>query len=77
MKLINPKFAASACLFTLLAAPAIVLADRPDYGGRDKGGKKHYAVPEPGTLAMTVVGLGIGLGLVIAGLRRNRSTSAA
>jgi len=77
MKLINTKFAASACLFTLLAAPAIVLADRPDYGRPDKGGKKGYPVPEPSTLAMTVVGMGLGLGLVIAGIRRNRKTSAA
>jgi hypothetical protein len=77
MKLVNPKFAASAFMFTLLAAPAIVLADRPNYGGPEKGGKKHYAVPEPSTLAMTVVGLGLGLGFVIAGLRRNRSTTAA
>lgn len=43
----------------------------------DKGGNGHYAVPEPSTLAMTLVGMGLGLGLVIAGIRRNRSTSAA
>jgi hypothetical protein len=73
MKFLNPKFAASACLFTMLAAPVAVLADR-DRGGKDKN---RYAVPEPSTLAMTVIGLGLGLGLVVAGLRRNRSASAA
>ena len=76
MKLINPKFAASACLLTLLAVPVAVFAnnDFRDRGGKDK---KNYAVPEPGTLAMTVIGMGLGVGLVIAGLRRNRSSSAA
>jgi hypothetical protein len=75
MKLIVSKFAASACFFALLAAPAGVFAqDRNDRG--DKG-KNRYAVPEPSTLVMTLVGMGLGIGLVIAGLRRNRSTSAA
>jgi hypothetical protein len=76
MKLFNPKFAVIVCLLTLLAAPVAVLADsnRWDRGDKDK---KHYAVPEPSTLAMTVIGMGLGVGLVIAGLRRNRSASAA
>jgi hypothetical protein len=75
MKLILPKFSASVCLFTLLAAPAGVFAgDRHD---RDDKDKNRYAVPEPSTLVMTLVGMGLGVGLVIAGLRRNRSTSAA
>jgi hypothetical protein len=76
MKLINPKFAASACLLTLLAVPVAVFANN-DLGARGDKDKKHYAVPEPSTLAMTVLGMGLGVGLVIAGLRRNRSTSAA
>jgi hypothetical protein len=76
MKVINPKFAASACLFAMLAAPVAVLADRDDRDRHDRD-KKHYSVPEPSTLAMTVIGMGLGLGLVVAGLRRNRSTSAA
>lgn len=77
MKVLHPKLAASACLFAMLAAPAAVLADRDDKGRADKGSNAHYAVPEPSTLAMTLVGMGLGLGLVIAGTRRNRSTSAA
>ena len=76
MKLINPKFAASACLLTLLVVPAAVFANN-DLGERGDKVKKHYAVPEPSTLAMTVIGMGLGVGLVIAGVRRNRSTSAA
>jgi hypothetical protein len=75
MKLIVPKFAASACLFALLVAPAGVFAQ--DRNDRDNKGKNRYAVPEPSTLVMTLVGMGLGIGLVIAGLRRNRSTSAA
>jgi hypothetical protein len=76
MKLINPKFAASACLLTLLAVPVAVYANN-DLAHSAAKDKKHYAVPEPGTLALTVIGMGLGVGLVIAGLRRNRSTSAA
>jgi hypothetical protein len=72
MNLINPKFAATACLLGMLAAPAAVFADRPRY---DKGGKndKKVAVPEPSTLVMTLVGMGLGIGLAVVGLRRNRS----
>lgn len=77
MKVLHPKFAASACLFAMLAAPAAILVDRDDKGRADKGSKGHYAVPEPSTLAMTLVGMGLGLGLLIAGTRRNRYTSAA
>jgi hypothetical protein len=73
MKFPSPKFAASVCLFAMLAAPVAVLADR-DRADKDK---KHYAVPEPSTLAMTVIGMGLGLGLLVAGRRRNRGTSAA
>jgi hypothetical protein len=81
MKLINPKFAVTACLFALLAAPAVVFADRRgDKGegeGRDRGRDKHkhqppYAVPEPSTLIMTLAGMGIGIGVVAAGVRCNR-----
>lgn len=76
MKLIHPKFAATACLFALLAAPVIVFADGGEGDGKDWGDgehhKKHYAVPEPSTLIMTLAGMGLGIGLVIAGVRRNR-----
>ena len=74
MKLINPKFAATACLLGMLAAPAAVFADHPRY---DKGGKKDktWAVPEPSTLVMTLVGMGLGIGLAVVGLRRNRSSA--
>jgi hypothetical protein len=76
MNLINPKFAATACLFALLAAPAITYAGGGDDQGQnnnDQGGKKpHYAVPEPSTLIMTLAGMGLGIGLVVAGVRRNR-----
>jgi hypothetical protein len=72
MKLINPKFAATACLLTLLTAPAVVLADRDH---KDK--PKKYAVPEPSTLIMTLAGMGLGIGLVIAGVRRNRRRTVA
>jgi hypothetical protein len=75
MKLINPKFAATACLFALLAAPAITFADGGDDQGQnnnDQGRKKHYAVAEPSTLIMTLAGMGLGIGLVVAGVRRNR-----
>ena len=76
MNLINPKFAATACLFGLLAAPAITFAGGGDDQGQnnnDQGGKNHpYAVPEPSTLIMTLAGMGLGMGFVVAGVRRNR-----
>jgi hypothetical protein len=80
MKLFDSKFAAGACLFALLAAPAGVFADRPGsgYDKDNKGGKKgdkNWAVPEPSTLVMTLTGLGLGIGLAVVGLRRNRSRS--
>jgi hypothetical protein len=74
--LINPKFAATACLFGMLAAPAAVFADHPGYGGGDDGNygkKKKYTVPEPSTLVMTLAGMGLAIGLAVMGLRRNRS----
>jgi hypothetical protein len=81
MKLINPKFAATACLFALLAAPAVVFADDDRNEGKykDKDKDKHhsYAVPEPSTLIMTLAGLGLGIGLVVAGVRRNRRRTVA
>jgi hypothetical protein len=73
MQLMSAKFAASACLFALLAAPAVVLANKPN----NRYDKHPRRVAEPSTLVMTAVGLGLGIGLVAMGLRRNRSTSAA
>jgi hypothetical protein len=64
MKLINSRFAASACLLTMLAAPASVLAQQP------KPVPSSVRVPEPSTLAMTLVGLGIGMVGVVAYLCR-------
>jgi hypothetical protein len=69
MKLIHPKFAATTCLFAVLAAPVIAFADGGEIDGKHK---KNYAVPEPSTLIMTLAGMGLGIGLVIAGVRRNR-----
>jgi len=69
MKRIHPKFAATACLFAVLAAPVIAFADGGEGDGKPK---KNYAVPEPSTLIMTLAGMGLGIGLVIAGVRRNR-----
>jgi hypothetical protein len=63
MKLINSKFAASACLLTLLATPAFVLAQQP------KPVPSAVRVSEPTTLAMTLVGL-IGMVGAVAYLRR-------
>jgi hypothetical protein len=77
MKMLSPKLAASACLFAILAAPLTGLANP---GGNDNGGDKHkkrYPVAEPGTLVMTVAGLGLGMGLVLFGLRRNRKSITA
>jgi hypothetical protein len=71
MKLINSRFAASACFLTMLAVPAFVMAQQP------KPVPSSVRVPEPSTLAMTLVGLGIGMGVVVATLRRKRSSSAA
>jgi PEP-CTERM motif len=83
MQLIHPKFAATTCLFALLATPAAVFADRPGSGhdngnkGGKKDGNKNWAVPEPSTLVMTLAGMGLVLGLAIVGRRRNRSRSVA
>jgi len=81
----NPRFAVTACLFALLAAPAAVLADGKDRRGegegrdrgRDKDKHQPYAVPEPSTLIMTLAGMGIGIGFVVAGVRRNRRRTVA
>jgi hypothetical protein len=80
MKLINPKFVATTCLFALLAAPAAVFAEHHGDDGRGKDrykDRKLHTVPEPSTLAMTLAGMGLVLGLAIVGLRRNRSRSVA
>jgi hypothetical protein len=76
MKIISPKLAASACLFAILAAPLTGLANPKGYPDKNDKNKK-YSVAEPGTLAMTVAGLGLGMGLVIFGLRRNRKSVTA
>ena len=65
MKRINPKLAATACLFAILAAPMTGFANG---GDKNKDKKPSYSVAEPGTLAMTVAGLGLGLGLLLFGL---------
>ncbi len=76
MRLINPKFAAAACLFGMLAAPVALFAGHqpppppPWY-------HKPTPVAEPSTLAMILVGTGFGIGLAVVGLRRNRSRSVA
>jgi hypothetical protein len=78
MKIIRPNLATRACLFAILAAPLTGLANPKGYGDRDdKNRDKKYSVAEPGTLAMTVAGLGLGMGLVIFGLRRNRKSATA
>ena len=72
MKIISPKWAASACLFAILGVPLTGLANPQRHSQDDKKKDKKYSVAEPGTLAMTVAGLGLGMGLVVLGLRRNR-----
>jgi hypothetical protein len=74
MKIISPKLAASACLFAILGVPLTGLANPQGHGQDDKKKNKKYSVAEPGTLAMTVAGLGLGMGLVVFGLRRNRKS---
>jgi hypothetical protein len=76
MKLISPKIAASACLLAILAAPLTGLAN-PKGDDKYKDKDKKYSVAEPGTLAMTTAGLGLGMGLVLFGLRRNRKSVTA
>jgi PEP-CTERM motif len=83
MKLIDPKFAATTCLFALLATPAAVFAEHHGDDGKgkdwykDRKDRKVHAVPEPSSLAMALAGMGFVLGLAIVGLRRNRSRSVA
>jgi hypothetical protein len=80
MKITNPKFAATICFFALLVTPAAVFAEHHGDDGKDKNShkdRKLHMVPEPGTLAMTLAGMGLVLGLAIVGLRRNRSRSVA
>ena len=80
MKLIHPKFAATTCLFALLAAPAAVFAEHhgDDGNGKDwRKDRKVHTVPEPSTLAMTLAGVALVLGLALVGHRRNRSRSVA
>jgi hypothetical protein len=77
MKLISPNLAAGACLLAILAAPLAGLANPRGADDKYKGKDKKYLVAEPGTLAMTVAGLGLGMGLVLFGLRRNRKSLTA
>jgi hypothetical protein len=80
MKLINPKFAATTCLFALLATPAAVFAEHHGDNGKGKDwykDRKPHAVPEPSSFVMTLAGMGLVLGLAIVGLRRNRSRTVA
>ena len=79
MKFINPKFAATACLFGMLAAPAAVFAGhgiplppRPLFPKPTPIAR----VAEPSTLVMTLAGMGLGIGLAVVGLRRSRSVTA-
>jgi hypothetical protein len=79
MKLINPKVAATACLFGMLAAPAVVFA-----GHRTPPPPPPFfpkptpiaRVAEPSTLVMILAGMGLGIGLAVVGLRRSRSVTA-
>ncbi len=64
MKLINSRFAARACFLTMLAASASVFAQQP------KPVPSTVRVSEPSTLAMALVGLGIGMVGIVAYLRR-------
>ena len=85
MKLINPKFApkfaAAACLFGMLAAPAAVFAGSPAaplptpplYPKPTPTAR----VPEPSTLAMILVGTGFVVGLTVVEIRRNRRGSVS
>ena len=87
MKLINPKlglkFAAAACLFGMLAAPAAVFAGHrkpeppPPPPWYHKPTPTPARLPEPSTLAMILVGTGFGIGLTVVEMRRNKSRSVA
>jgi hypothetical protein len=87
MKLISPKFApkfaAAACLFGMLAAPAAVFAGHhkpqppPPPPWYHKPEPTPARVPEPSTLAMILVGTGFCIGLTVVEIRRNRSRSVA
>jgi hypothetical protein len=77
MKLINPKFAAAACLFGMLAAPAAVFAGYPAAAlpTSPRPTPISARVPEPSTLAMILVGAGFVIGLTVVEIRRNRRRS--
>lgn len=69
------KFAAIARILAVFSLPATVLADRDHDRGKGDRDKKHWAkVAEPGTLELTLAGLGvIGVGMLVANARRRRS----
>ena len=71
------KFAATACIFAVFSSPATLLADRDHDRGRGDRDKKHWAkVAEPGTLELTLAGLGIiGAGMLVANFRHRRSAT--
>jgi hypothetical protein len=84
MKLINPKFAAAACLFGMLAAPAAVFAGHhkpqpppPPPPWYHKPIPTPARLPEASTLEMILVGMGFGVGLTVVEMRRNKSRSVA
>ena len=83
MKLINPKFAATACILACWQRPLLYLPVIVRH--RHHHCRPHRSFPkptpiarvaEPSTLVMTLAGMGLGIGLAVVGLRRNRSVTA-
>ena len=71
------KFAATAYVLAIFSLPATVLADRNHDKDKHERDRKHWAtVPEPGTLELTLAGIGVvGVGLLVANARHRRSVT--